>query len=430
MKAPKAAWQLSYENTDVTDELSTMVKSVTYTDNVTGKADELELELLDRDGRWRGGWYPSSGDRIACRLGAEGGALLDAGAFKVDDVGLNGPPDSVTIRALSAPTTAGVRTKKSRAFTGTTLRDIAQRLARELELELVGEVEPVAIDHVAQDKETTVAFMKRLAESWGYTFCIRAQKLVFFEIAALEAGKPVVRLRRQDLASYNFSGKTQGTYVACEVKYFDALTKAKRSEIVYEDKARARVVLGGTGGSEDPGGVPPLPSRTLRVGSTGDDVRRWQSFLTAKGYDPGPVDGIFGPKTRAGTIAFQRATGIVVDGIAGPETFRTALEVGWGTSAASGVGTRTEPTGAVLRKDIIAESAEHARKQAKALLAAANRLKISGGLAFTGRERVVAGVTIELADMGRLSGKYLVGTSRHRCEASGGYTTECEVSFV
>ena len=60
---------------------------------------------------------------------------------------------------------------------------------------------------------------------------------------------------------------------------------------------------------------------TLRQGSEGDAVRRLQRKLTARGFNPGPLDGDFGPATDAAVRAFQRARGLVVDGIVGPKTW-------------------------------------------------------------------------------------------------------------
>lgn len=45
-----------------------------------------------------------------------------------------------------------------------------------------------------------------------------------------------------------------------------------------------------------------------------------QSALQAVGFDPGPIDGIPGPKTLAAVIAFQRTMDLVPDGIVGPLT--------------------------------------------------------------------------------------------------------------
>lgn len=62
----------------------------------------------------------------------------------------------------------------------------------------------------------------------------------------------------------------------------------------------------------------------LRIGSSGNAVRELQLALASLGYDVGPIDGIFGPKTDAAVRAFQADAGITVDGLVGPIT-RAAL---------------------------------------------------------------------------------------------------------
>jgi hypothetical protein len=47
---------------------------------------------------------------------------------------------------------------------------------------------------------------------------------------------------------------------------------------------------------------------------TRDDVRRGQRLLAELGFDPGPIDGIMGPRTRAAIEAFQAAQSIEVTG--------------------------------------------------------------------------------------------------------------------
>ena len=59
----------------------------------------------------------------------------------------------------------------------------------------------------------------------------------------------------------------------------------------------------------------------LRTGSRGDAVRKLQELLNAKGYTCGSVDGIFGSKTYAAVLAFQKANGLAADGIVGPLTW-------------------------------------------------------------------------------------------------------------
>lgn len=69
------------------------------------------------------------------------------------------------------------------------------------------------------------------------------------------------------------------------------------------------------------GGSPPPPpsiapgSRTIRQGDKGPDVAAWQQHLRI------PDDGDFGPQTHNATVAFQRARGLIPDGIVGPATW-------------------------------------------------------------------------------------------------------------
>ena len=59
----------------------------------------------------------------------------------------------------------------------------------------------------------------------------------------------------------------------------------------------------------------------LRRGSRGPDVTRLQQALVNLGFDPGPVDGIFGRKTDAAVRAYQRSRGLAADGVVGPLTW-------------------------------------------------------------------------------------------------------------
>lgn len=63
----------------------------------------------------------------------------------------------------------------------------------------------------------------------------------------------------------------------------------------------------------------------LKKGSKGTDVRKLQQMLKAQGYDVGAIDGIFGAKTLAAVKAYQRAHGLVVDGIVGAKTWKVIL---------------------------------------------------------------------------------------------------------
>lgn len=58
----------------------------------------------------------------------------------------------------------------------------------------------------------------------------------------------------------------------------------------------------------------------IRPWTTGDATRAWQSALRNAGFDPGPIDGLWGPRTEAAVRAFQSAQGLSVDGWPGTNT--------------------------------------------------------------------------------------------------------------
>src|SRR5918999_5232694 len=52
-------------------------------------------------------------------------------------------------------------------------------------------------------------------------------------------------------------------------------------------------------------------------------VETLQRSLRRLGWTPGPIDGLFGPRTEAAVLGFQAARGLAADGVAGPATWRT-----------------------------------------------------------------------------------------------------------
>ena len=59
----------------------------------------------------------------------------------------------------------------------------------------------------------------------------------------------------------------------------------------------------------------------LRQGHQGEAVKQLQARLRQLTYDPGPMDGRFGPHTDQAVRQFQSATGLPVDGVVGPATW-------------------------------------------------------------------------------------------------------------
>lgn len=72
-----------------------------------------------------------------------------------------------------------------------------------------------------------------------------------------------------------------------------------------------------------------------KMGSSGSEVRQIQTRLKNWGYYKGNVDGIYGSRTRAAVISFQKKNGLTADGIAGPATLN-AIGISSGSSGSTG----------------------------------------------------------------------------------------------
>ena len=64
-----------------------------------------------------------------------------------------------------------------------------------------------------------------------------------------------------------------------------------------------------------------IPTRILRQGASGDDVKSVQTRLQSLGYYAGTIDGKYGSGTVSAMQEFQRRNGLVVDGKAGSNTY-------------------------------------------------------------------------------------------------------------
>lgn len=76
---------------------------------------------------------------------------------------------------------------------------------------------------------------------------------------------------------------------------------------------------------------------TYKVGSSGSTVKTIQQKLKNWGYYTGAVDGIYGSKTRAAVVYFQRKNGLTADGIVGNKTL-AALGMKTGSSTGGTTG--------------------------------------------------------------------------------------------
>ncbi|ECD7242554.1 phage late control D family protein [Salmonella enterica] len=227
MKTPvrTPVFTLHYNNRDITHDVTAYVTSVTFTDKLSGETDELEVELEDSIQKWRDAWYPGMTDTLSLQMGYVGEKLTDCGRFSIDEIELSGPPDSVSIRGRAASVTHAMRTKSNRAFENTTLAAIARRIAGKHKLQLEGQIEPLTLERITQYGESDLAFLKRLAQDYGYMVKVTPQKLIFSHLGKLRDAPVIRTITPQDISRWSLRETLHEVYKGVSNKHQNSQTR-------------------------------------------------------------------------------------------------------------------------------------------------------------------------------------------------------------
>lgn len=236
MKARRTRVEIVYEGVNITTSLEPYLLDFTYSDNA-GKADEIQITLQDREGKWHGPWLPKEDDKIVATIhmldwDREGdNRKLKCGTFFVDEIDFQGPPDTVKIKATSIPIPKGGKnTKRNRSWESVSLQEIASEVAASAGLTLLFDGTNPFYDRVDQVQKTDLSFLSALSQKEGNTVKVTDEQLVVYDEVKYESS-PAVRVitkGKDDIKSYSF-------------KKASANTKYKEVEISYHDEAKKKV---------------------------------------------------------------------------------------------------------------------------------------------------------------------------------------------
>lgn len=258
MQSRRVQLELEYQGKNISTSLAPYLLSFSFQDNV-GKADDLNLTLHDREGLWRGDWIPTKGDKLKATfvvkdwnsLGKE--EKLYCGKFYLDEITATGPESRVTLKASSIPVGQSGEgkssihfTRKTRAWEDTTLKAIAQDVAKTNGLSLhYGTSKNPHYERRDQREKSDAAFVEVLAVEAGLFFKLTATRLAILdrgtfsqsERGSASATGPVVELSRKGVLSWSLTSKCAGIYKSCRVKYHNPVKKETIESIVIDDLA-------------------------------------------------------------------------------------------------------------------------------------------------------------------------------------------------
>jgi hypothetical protein len=240
LKQPaEPGFRLIYRGVDISNELQPEMISCTYVDKVHGEADEIDVTVHDRDGKWRGPWCPEHGDSVTLDIGYKGLPMTPCGAFEIDEptVRLSREGDTMSFRGVAAPVTKSLRTTKSRGYESQSLKEIAQKIAGEHGLTIVGAPPEVTFERISQRRERDLAFLSRMADAYGAYFTVRGRQMIFAERRELHERAPVFTIRADsdDYITADLKRAAHKTYSKAKLTYYEGNEK-KKIEAEVEDK--------------------------------------------------------------------------------------------------------------------------------------------------------------------------------------------------
>lgn len=235
MNGRRVELEVLYNNQNITTEIQDFIDSLTFTDTLSGQADDISISLGDRERRWSNKWRPYKGASLQVSLLISehwwevGKVARKLGYFEIDELSMNGPPTKISVKGTSIPESTSLKgEKKSKAWEKTNLKKIAEEIAKKNKLSLHFSVkENPAYDRTDQDSQTDISFLQKLCMDAGLSLKIVNKSIVILDETQLEAGEAVTTIFRTDDRIKDYSARdTLGTmYKSCKVTYTDPKTK-------------------------------------------------------------------------------------------------------------------------------------------------------------------------------------------------------------
>lgn len=249
MEARRILTIIKYNNKDISADISKYLKSISYTDNLSGEADDLQITLEDKAGLWQSTWIPEKGALLDVMLQqkywqtlSELPQSLRLGLFEIDEITSSGYPSEVQIKAVSVPDNNTLRgTERSRSWEKAKLQVIANDIASAAGMSLFWDTEenPV-LDRAEQTEQSDLSFLYAICKDKDLALKISDKKIIIFDEAKYEAEKAKITIvkpgtvyKKESGMKYLFVGtgyslrtKIRDIYAACRVSYQQGSSKS------------------------------------------------------------------------------------------------------------------------------------------------------------------------------------------------------------
>lgn len=218
--------------TDITASISARLSSLRLTDGTGYESDEVEIILADTEPT-NPVRKPPVGAELQIYLGYDG-AGTNLGTYVCDEVEIAGWPATMTIRcrsAIYAPTPGGkigLQTQFTQIWKpGTTIGALVQTVAKRhgMEAAVSSSLASIQLPHIAQDAESDLNLLTRLAQQYDAVFKVAGGQLLFYlrgtGLAVSGQALPTIAVQARDVTDFSFCEQTRGTAGTIVAFYYD-----------------------------------------------------------------------------------------------------------------------------------------------------------------------------------------------------------------
>lgn len=253
-------YKLEVDGKDKTQLFKPMLTSLSVTDNSSETADTLEIELNDNASL---GKMPKNGEKIKLWLQGIEGKMEFIGEFMVDEIGLSGPPNRMSIRARSVDFRESLKTMRSETWqnqgpnTQIQLSDVLNKIAsrNRLQARISDIYKNTGFASLSQTKESDLNLLNRLAKKYNAILKIAQGKMMFVskDTQKSVSGQTLAKtkLSRSDIQSWSMSLFDRDKYSAVVAKYLDIDSASIKEETIEGKADGGKLVLKEVFASQD-----------------------------------------------------------------------------------------------------------------------------------------------------------------------------------
>ena len=228
------AFRLTVDGADIAYMVSPRLMSLELTDNRGIEADQLSITLSDHDGLLT---IPPKGAVLRLWLGWSDTGLVDKGTYTVDETEHSGAPDVLSIRARSADLRKGLKAKRERSWSNTTLGKVLSQIAagNGLTATVSSTLSALPILQLDQANESDANVISRLGEEFDAVATVKAGCLLCMPAGGGKTASglalPHITLTRADGDQHRYLQADRDSYDGVRAYFYD-VNSAKKQEAI------------------------------------------------------------------------------------------------------------------------------------------------------------------------------------------------------